>query len=340
MMSTLSCSFTSAWPLNWQQCLQDFLDSIYERRRSLESRITYQFILQQFFVRVSKAPDAVTRQDIDSYLRYRSRGTGPVASGTRNNRLAILTSFYKYSARYLVQTPAGEQPLLQKPVPTLSFRAGAVPHRYRALSEPEMAAIFAAIPETVQGKRDRALFLCYFLTTRRKSEILRLTWGDIERGILRDEQGHMREGYLYHFHAKGMHAQELDTAELPETAYRAIIDYLQASGRYSTMAPGDPLFIGHGTIMHPDKAYSGRNVLRRLKYYARQAGLDARRVTVHAWRHTAVARRLEAGQPPLSIMKVTRHKSMSAFFTYAEGLVGTADDTAQLLEKRFGHLSR
>lgn len=335
-MSTLSCA--ALWPDAWQRCISDFLDAIYERRRSLDSRLFYQFILQQFFQLSNKAPEVVTRTDVDVYLRYRKRGAGPVASGTRNNRLAVLTSFYKYAARYLVATPVGELPLLQKPAPTLSFRSSETPHRYRALSESEMSRIFAVIPPTAIGLRDRALFLCYFLTARRKSEILRLKWGDISRGLLRDEQGHMREGWIYRFRGKGMHAEVQDTAELPEKAYQAIIAYLQASGRYNTIAPDDPLFIGHGSVERPDKAFSGRNVLRRLKYYAHLAGLDSKRVTVHSWRHTAVQRRLEAGQPPLAIMKITRHKSMSAFFRYAEGLVGTADDFARVLGERFAYL--
>lgn len=338
-------ALSQRWPDAWRECAADFLQHIYEKSHSSSSYESYKGMLFKFFSTVRKMPDLVSRQDIEAFLRKRFDGrTQPLSTAARNQRIAILASFYSYAASYTIPGPAGPQPLFQRPSPLLGFHAGRPSRRYRALSEQEITRLFSVIPDTVQGLRDKALYLTFFLTTRRRGEILRLKWGDIERGLIRDDQGRVYEGYLYHFRNKGS-SQIDDVAELPQEAYRAIERYLLASGRLSSIAADDPIFTGvglpngKGKMSAPGMPLSGVTVLQNLKKYARMAGLDFKRVCVHSWRHSAVQIRLQAGQMPLDIMKITRHRSLDAFMIYTRGLVGTSDPFADIVSQRFKHLT-
>jgi site-specific recombinase XerC len=49
----------------------------------------------------------------------------------------------------------------------------------RGLGADEVRRLLAIIPDTVPGRRDRALLLTFVLTGRRRSEVISLTAGDI-----------------------------------------------------------------------------------------------------------------------------------------------------------------
>jgi integrase len=341
-MPISSCAFAASWPEPWQHCLSDFLHHCYyEHSQSLVSQENYRYILQQFFTLSDKPPEEITTADIRSYLRTRVRPgkSGPIASSTRNTRLGILNAFYKYAASYVPQ--GGDTPLYGRSLPTLGLAYGRAPKRYRALSEAEVVRLFKAIPNDIWGLRDKSLFLAYLYTTRRRNELLRLTWNDIERGVLRDDQGHMYEGWIYHFKAKGSGQEEL-TAELPDVVYQAICRYLEAVGRLATIEPNDPIWTpinlpGDDTF-DESKPLTGSTVLRRLKAYAHKAGIPAGKVTIHSFRHTSIQQRLLSGQGILDVMGVTRHGSLSGFMTYAQRLQVVHDSGAVLLQARFSRL--
>ena len=106
-----------------------------------------------------------------------------------NQRLAILSSFYAFASTFTITGPDGRpQVLLQRPSPTLGLRHKRPERTYRAFSEDELDRFFSVIPtDTVKGLRDRAIFLLYFWTARRREEIARLRWGDIEQATIVDE---------------------------------------------------------------------------------------------------------------------------------------------------------
>ena len=147
------------------------------------------------------------------------------------------------------------------------------PIRYRAMSADELLRLFAAIPDTLAGFRDRALFLTIFWTARRKSEILRLKWGDIEAVTFPDG----RSGYIYRYTGKGA-SREIRTAELPGPAYQAIVAYLSRTNRYPGIQPGEPLFCAiYPGRVRKDRGrvpLSGATVNDAFKGYIRAAGLE------------------------------------------------------------------
>jgi integrase/recombinase XerD len=98
----------------------------------------------------------------------------PASSATRNQRLAILSSFFSFAV--------GEDVVASSPITrirhsTVQPYAGAAPLEDRAAMCTALAAIDSETPIRL---RDHALLLA-LQTGRRRAELAALTWGDIER---------------------------------------------------------------------------------------------------------------------------------------------------------------
>jgi site-specific recombinase XerD len=344
----------------WERCMAHFLRQLYERSRSEKSVKDYRRTLLAFFTSSAhggppKHPEDYTREDVEDFLHRpsispRNRGEPPSIS-TMNQRLAILSSFYKFAATFTITGPDGRpQTLLQRPSPTLGLRHRKPDRKYRAFSDDELDRFFDVIPtDTVKGLRDRAIFLLYFWTARRREEIARLRWGDIEQCTIRDDNGRTRQGWRYRFYGKGARGQE-DIAELPAPAKAAIDRYLIAARRMNHMRPDDPLFVAIGpeqgggkpgvSLPRDDRTpLTSRAIAHALKTYARQAGVDAERLSIHSWRHTAAQNRYAAGEDVRSLQMLLRHSNIATTDIYVRRLAGTADPGASLLEERYAHFS-
>jgi len=262
----------------WSHCLSAFLATSFDRSHSTETLRIYQRALTRFFSEPMKMPDDYSREDVSVFIHRPSADGKAPAVSTVNQRLSALRSFYSYAATYTIEGPDGHPvAILRHPAPTSGFKHGRADRVYRAMSYEEFTQFFAVIPkDTPLGLRDRALFLLYFWTARRRAEIQRLTWGDIEQGTIIDEGGSRRIGWLYHFRNKGSSTQD-DVAELPEAAKVALDKYLVASGRMTDIQPQDPLFVAEGlnTPLSSVASYKAR------KKYMKAAGLDGRGFSIH-----------------------------------------------------------
>lgn len=331
----------------WGQCLVAFLRRLHGRSGSRSTLVHYQQVLLLFLSEPAKLPDAYSRADVEAFLHKPGTAHGrvgqEVAPGTINNRLSILRSFYHYAAGYTIDRGAGPVPLLQQMAPTAGLDHLRVPRKpHRALATDNLRRFFAAIPkDTVQGKRDRALFLTYFYTARRREEIVRLRWGDISEGVVLDGQAR-RKAHIYTFYGKG-YSRQADSAEMPEPAYNAIVTYLQADGRLGTIAPNDPIFVTmpdyKGAKGHdPHRHLRAQSVWHLAKQYAKRAGLDPSAITVHSFRHTSARARYESGSDIREIQQLLRHQSLATTDLYLRQMITAADPGAHLLEQEFGDL--
>lgn len=332
---------------NWQQCLTDYLAALLAKSGSEATLSNYRSTLYAFFGgSPDKLPDAYTRQEVEAFVHGPSRVKGQqekaVGAGTMNQRQSVLSSFYRYAGGYTVLGEDGRiVPLLERVAPTTGMSYRRVRRRHRVLSAEELAKLFAVIPtDTVFGLRDRALFLCYFWCARRRMEILRLTWGDIEEAVIVDPDGTRRTGWVYRFRGKG-HAREEDSAELPGPAKRAIDAYLRAAGRLETMQPDDALFpalrVGpYGKQPDRRRPMRGQTVHAALKRYCQLAGIAP--CSIHSLRHAAARARYAAGEDVRSIQTLLRHRSLATTDLYLSVLAGTADPFAQKLEAKYGGL--
>jgi integrase/recombinase XerD len=318
----------------WGCCLLSFLQGAYERSGSPHTRTLYSSTLTRFLRCPAKLPDAYTQGEVETFVRHAWHGRPPTA-GTINSRLSVLSSFYRYAGRYAQDDGT---PLLTRLPPTAALHRLRPDHHHHVLSYPHFEQLFAAIPtDTVIGLRDRALFLLYFWTARRRAEVLALTWGDIEHGTIIEQDGTRRAGYLYHFHGKG-HSRQQDTAELPQPAYDALVAYLKAAGRYGGMHAHSPLFVAYQR--RGERPLAPSTATLALKRYAAAAGLDPRSVSIHAFRHTAARARYAAGSDVREIQQLLRHASIATTDTYLRELAGTADPGARRLEHLYGKFSQ
>lgn len=331
-----------ALPGDWHACLVAFLQSVLSRSGSVQSYETYLSVLTRFFAS-GMHPEQVSRADILTFLdarATRSNMRGQIVSAhARNQRLAVLKSFYTFASLYEVKQSDGTvAPLYQKANPTAGMRAVKIGSKPRALSAAEVERFFSVIPkDTPQGARDRAIFLMYFWTGRRRSEIARLAWGDIEQAVIVEPDGTRRVGHLYHYYAKG-NSRERKVAELPGPAWTAIERYLDISGRRDALTSDAPLFARmKDSRKKMREALSGTYLNQLFKEYAADAALG-REVTLHVLRHTAARMRHEAGQDIISLKNWLGHAHLETTYRYVQQLTPKSDDGAKLLEKRFSGL--
>jgi integrase len=116
------------------------------------------------------------------------------------------------------------------------------------------------------------------------------------------------------------------------------------------MQANDPLFIAIGPSQGGGKRgvtlpkdthtpLTSHAIAYALKTYARLATIDASKLSIHSWRHTAAHQRYAAGEDVRSLQHLLRHGSLATTDIYLHSLMGTADPGADLLKERFSHLS-
>lgn len=319
----------------WQHAISDFLTHIENISGSTRSRGIYAYILRLFF-RDDRNPDQYTRADVQAFLDAPShlqyhRGR-PVKAGTKNQRLMVLNSFYKFASTYEVDGML----LFPGRSPAFGIRYLKVGSSPKGLSATELEQFFATIPtNTVKGLRDRAIFLMFFWTGRRRSEIARLCWRDVEHVTIVEPDGSRRPGVVYQFIAKGR-SREIQRAELPAPAWHAIIRYLEASGRLETIQSSDSLFTSTRPDQ-PNQGLTGDYFNATFKQYCRRAGLSPS-YSLHSLRHAAARERYMAGSSIQDIQQYLGHSSLATTDIYLKRLSGVADTGAKLLEERFGDL--
>src|SRR6266704_1001077 len=226
---------------NWQSCLHLFLQSILDHSGSIATYTVYRSTLMRFFASLGDTPpDQVKHSDVLAFQQLPS--TSPrnrdsqVTAATKNQRRAILSSFYRFASTY--ELPDGT-PLFTGIIPTAGMHSLKPEVSLLSMSEDDLERFFAAIPTTtLKGVRDRALFFLYFLTSRRRSELCFLRWRDIEATTIIDDDGSRHAGHLYRYRGKGA-SREVRAKELPEAGWQALISYLDRAGRLHSMAPDD-----------------------------------------------------------------------------------------------------
>jgi integrase len=157
------------------------------------------------------------------------------------------------------------------------------------------------VPDTVRGRRDRAILLTFILTGRRRTEVISLTAGDltIEDGTA-----------FYSYRGKG---GKRGRRELPRPAYEAIVRTLADAGKeLTTMIPEESLWqISSGTFYG------------RFRRYLVAAGLAP--TGLHILRHSAAKLRRDAGASIEAVSSFLDHSSLAVTSVYLRRLEGEAD---------------
>jgi len=263
---------------------------------------------------------------------------GPLAISSVNQKLAALTSLYKFVIGYTAVGPSGRVISIWDRERANPF--GSVPRNkpsndravYPTLAE--LKAIIGSInTDCLCGKRDYALLYTYAQTCRRANELLELKWGDIQ--ALGDD----KYTYTYNIRKKGRAQRQCD--ELDRACYHAICNYLRADGRLEEIEDDDYIFVpfDHTRIqrLNPDapvnenQHLASGTVNRTFKVYARRAGVDEKKAHLHALRHAGARLRWEqqlaSGKPdPFVLMKVLHHKNLSTTTGYIQDQLSDPSD--------------
>jgi integrase/recombinase XerC/integrase/recombinase XerD len=184
------------------------------------------------------------------------------------------------------------------------------PSPARGYSATDVQKILAAIPDTVAGRRDRAIVLTLVMTGRRRSEVINLKAKDIS---VEDERS------FYSYRGKG---GKLGRRELPRPALEALLRTLSDVNKaLPTMGPQESLWqAGAG-----ERGVTSATFYNRLRKYMIAAGLPP--TGVHILRHTAAKLRRDAGESIESVSQFLDHSSLAVTTVYLRRLEGQTDDS-------------
>ncbi len=332
---------------NWQCCFTHYLEGLHRRSSSDATIVTYVSILARFFTQ-GLDPQKVVRADVLAFLQQPCASHGkqgkPPQVATRNARASIISSFYQFASGYEIASPSGPVPLYQRANPCAGLTYGKGNRAYKAMNPAEIKRFFAAIDKsTLMGKRDFSLFSFMLMSARRRSSVQRMTFGDLEQGLISDENGGSHEGWLYRFTEKGTSTQQ-DSAEISSAVVDLIMDYLAHDGRLATATPGMPIWRAHGPEVGGNvregevRALSSKAMASAMKKYCRLAGIDERKYSIHSWRHSSAKMRRLAGSSIAEISRTLRHSSLDMTVRYVGALVSQSDNGGRLLEKQLADL--
>jgi len=300
-------------PEAWQQALYAFLAEKHRRSGSERTVTAYSRMLQQFFGRLGKTPENVTPPDVLSYAHGIGLSGRTPSSVTIGARLACVSSFFKFLIRmgFLTSNPCDA---LERP------RTQQAPAR--GLSADQVRQLLAVVPETIHGRRDRAIILTLVLTGRRRTEVISLMAKDV---IVEDGKA------WYCYRGKG---GKTGRRELPRPALEALERTLQDIGKTLTgMHPEESLWQAGAT----PEGLRDSTFYTRFRKYLREAGLPLS--GVHVLRHTAAKLRRDAGETVEAVSSFLDHSSLAVTTTYLRRLEGTEDRSWGKVAEAIGVIS-
>ncbi len=296
--STLPTVFSGS-ASGWDASLYAFLAEKQRRSGSLRTPDSYYRTLRHFFGSTQKSPDQVSPQDVFSFAHGVGLSGREPSPTTVSARICCLSSFYKFLIRLdlLTSNPCDpvDRPKIQPSAP-------------RGLTASQVQQLLGAIPDTVKGKRDRAIVLTLVLTGRRRSEVINLTAGDVSF----DDSA-----VFYRYLGKG---GVRGRRELPTPALVAIQRSLSDVGKdLSSMQPSESLWqAGAGP-----SGVTASTFYNRFRTYLRLAGLPPS--GLHVLRHTAAKLRRDVGESVESVSQFLDHSSLAVTTTYLRRLEGQRD---------------
>jgi integrase/recombinase XerC len=282
----------------WTQTLVAFLAEKEGRSGSRRTVEGYARMLWPFFDQVG-SPELVTPAHVLAWAHGIGASGRDPASATVGARIACLSSYFRFLIRMNITT-ANPCDALERPRTVASVARG--------LSADEVRRLLAVVPDTIAGRRDRALLLTFVLTGRRRTEVISLTAGDIS------VEG---ETAFYSYRGKG---GKRGRRELPRPAYEALRATLADVGLdLAEMDPDASLWqAGAGP-----RGVTSATFYARFRRYLRLAGLSP--AGIHILRHTAAKLRRDAGVSIEAVSSFLDHSSLAVTSVYLRRLEGETD---------------
>jgi integrase/recombinase XerC len=267
-------------------------------------------MLWPFFAERSLTPDRVKPGDVLAWVHGIGRSGRTPSSTTVGARIACLSSFFRFLIRMglVVSNPCDA---VERPRSVQSVARG--------YSADEVRRLLAVVPDTVAGRRDRAILLTLVLTGRRRAEVIGLRAGDLS------SEG---ETCFYAYRGKGGKRGRL---ELPHPAFEAICASLADVGKeLPMMAPEESLW---QAAARPAGVTSG-TFYARFRRYLVAAGMSP--TGIHVLRHTAAKLRRDAGESIEAVSQFLDHSSLAVTSVYLRRLEGQEDLTWREVAEAIG----
>src|ERR671916_1300610 len=304
-------------------------------------------LVMNFFEFVGKPPAAVTPEDVRAWQHQLEQdGLKPA---TVYAAISRVSSFYTWAlqeptlAREIKANPGNlARPKAPKPYQSESTKA---------LSDDDLNALLSTIRGKftdddpmvqVVARRDYALLLFYLLSGMRRSEIIRLHWGDLK---LR------RDGSIV-LETKVKGGTYLSTEIADPNAKAALLDYLRISGRRDGMTEKTPLWVAHDraqttlpgkakrnphrdkTPRAPGQPLTAHSFARNLKDYARAAGLN--HIHMHQTRHTFARLVSDEAGSLTDVQHALGHQNLATTKVYAQRVGLKKDRYSGAIARRLG----
>ena len=315
----------------WQSAAAAWLRTKTGRTGSDNTRRAYERVLNDwldFLGSVGRNPGQAGGVEIEAYRQeMASKGS---ASSTIAQRLAVISSFYKYCRdKFTLQNQSGQEITLINYNPadrTDRPKIEAFSNSQKLPVETLPKLLQLPNRSTLQGKRDYSILVTYLMTGRRLAELARLTWRDLYFA---------GDTVFYTYIGKG---NKKRTRQLPPPAWSAISEYL--AGR--EIKEDSPIWIAHSEAGKnlPNVGSNGNSglsmaMIRRLvNRYTRKAFGKA--VSPHALRHSAAALRKRAGDDPRAIQEFLDHSNLATTAGYLEKLDPGKDSSWQAAANLLG----
>jgi site-specific recombinase XerD len=286
---------------SWDKALYAYLAEKERRSGSMRTVQSYSRMLTHFFGSLSKSPDRIVSPEVLAWAHGVGLSGRKPSAVTVGARIACLSSFYRFLIR-MGAIPSNPCDALERP------RTGQ--SQARGYGGDDVKKLLAVIPNTIPGRRDRAMILTLVLTGRRRAEVVNLKAGDLT--IEGDTA-------FYTYRGKG---GKRGRRELPAPAFAAIKVTLADCGKdLSAMKPEESLWqAGTGA----NGITSGTLYLRFRKYLT-AAGLSP--TGLHVLRHTAAKLRRDAGESVEAVSQFLDHSSLAVTTVYLRRLEGSRDES-------------
>lgn len=180
-------------------------------------------------------------------------------------------------------------------------------HKKDYLTPKQVKTIISMInTETIQGKRDYAIFILMVTCGLRTIEVSRVNVEDLAT---------LGEHTVLYVQGKGRE-ERAEYIKVPEVTENILREYLKEKGNTTGK---EPLFTSLSNN-NRGKRLSQRTVSGIIKTILRNAGFNSERLTAHSLRHTAVTLSLLGGNSLQEAQTFARHKNIATTQIYAHNI--------------------
>lgn len=233
-----------------------------------------------------------------------AQATGGAKASTIGRKVAAI----RYAHKLAGYEPPTSAEAVRATVRGIRRTIGAAPERKSPATAERITKMTAGIPDTLAGKRDRALLLLGFSGAFRRSELVALDVAD-----LIEAEGGLRVQIR---HSKTDQEGQGDEIAIPSGGKMRVVDAVRDWLAAAAIADG-PVFrpIAKGGRVLTE-ALTDRSVANIVKHYAKAAGLDPADYAGHSLRAGFLTSAAERRASVFKMMEVSRHKSVDTLRGY------------------------